>query len=244
LLIIADGASSKLRAYLRPNDHLEYSGAVLRGGLSRFNDKLPTPIHKDWGFALSGDGVSCFVSPVDDQSLVWAVGHLEDEQVPAIDRDSVDDAKAVILRARALGTRFSEPFKTIVDHTDLTTIMCLNAKDKMPFKHDKILPTIAAVFIGDSNHALSPFAGYGANLALCDGWDLAERLTMAGAAERGSSLAEAVAAYDAISVPRAVRIVRGSRARLKMGHGAGWKLWLFCIILAFGRFVSWVWRRE
>lgn len=235
LLIIADGASSKLRAHLRPHDQLEYTGAVLRGGLSRFSDALPAPIRRDWGFVLSGDGVSCFVSPVDDKSLVWAVGHLERDQVPTMNRDSVDDAKAVISRARQLGARFQEPFQTIVDHTDLSTTLCLNARDKMPFQHDEMLPTLAAVFIGDSNHALSPFAGYGANLALRDGWDLAEQLTAR------TSLAEAIAAYDAVSVPRAVKLVKGSRARVKMGHATGWRLWLFCVMLAVGRFMSWVW---
>lgn len=240
LLVVADGASSKLRSQLRPDDRLEYTGAILRGGLSRFEDQLPAPFSKDWGFALSGDGVSLFVSPVDDKSVVWALGHLEQEPSLTITRDSpTEDAKSVIARARELGTRFQEPFSTMVDHTDLDTIMHLNARDKIPFKHDNLC-RMAAVFIGDSNHALSPFAGYGANLALQDGWDLAERLLCG---PSSTSLADAVAAYDAVSVPRAAKIVKGSRARLKMGHSTGWRLWLFCLMLAVGRLVGLVLRR-
>lgn len=233
LLIAADGASSKLRTYLRPDDTLEYTGAVLRGGLSRFEEALPEPLCRDWGFMLSGTGVSCFFSPVDDHSVVWALGHLESDQVPALDSSSAVAIQAVMDQSLHLGSAFQEPFRTIVACTDPQTTMCLNAKDKMPFHHDASnLSAMPVVFIGDSNHALSPFAGYGANLALCDGWDLAEQLC------RGGSLQEAVAAYDDESVPRATRVVQGARKRLKMGHSTGWRYWIFCFMLLVARLVS------
>ncbi|KAM0424263.1 hypothetical protein ACHAPT_010635, partial [Fusarium lateritium] len=49
LLIAADGASSKLRSFLRPSDNLNFAGAILRGGISRFEHDPPTPVDKDWG---------------------------------------------------------------------------------------------------------------------------------------------------------------------------------------------------
>lgn len=233
LLVAADGASSKLRSFFRPNDTLEYAGAILRGGLSRFEGPLPEPFHKDWGFVLSGTGVSCFLSPVDEHSVVWAVGNLESEQVPALDRSSAVDVQSVIDQSMVLGSQFQEPFKTIAARTDPKTVMCLNARDKMPFRHDAAdLAGMPVVFIGDSNHALSPFAGYGANLALCDGWDLADRLC------QGASFNEAVAAYDDVSVPRAARIVKSSRKRLTMGHSTGWRYWLFLFMMLVARLVS------
>jgi hypothetical protein len=159
--------------------------------------------------------------------------------MPHFDRTSETEAKGVIHYAKKLGQRFQPPFDTILENTDLSTVMCLNACDKLPFAHDE-LATIPAVFIGDSNHALTPFAGYGANLALADGWDLAEQLCR----KDVESLAAAVAAYDAVSVPRALKLVKGSRMRLKTGHSTGWRLWVFLAMLAFGKFVGMVMGRR
>ncbi|PNY23085.1 Uncharacterized protein TCAP_06966 [Tolypocladium capitatum] len=211
LLVAADGTNSKLRAWLRPHDKLQYTGAVLRGGLSKFDGGIPNPLGQNWGFIMSNTGVSCFVSPVDENTVLWAVGHLERDPVPELDRSSDEDVQAVIARGRELGSHFQEPFQTIASRTDPKTVMCISATDKQPFCHDD-LAAMPVVFIGDSNHALSPFAGFGANLALCDGWDLAEALC------RASSLAEAVAAYDQISEPRARKILEGSHKSLRAGH--------------------------
>lgn len=238
LLIVADGANSKLRSFLRPDDKLQYAGAVLRGGLSRFDGPLPKPLDRDWGFVLSGTGVSCFYSPVDDNSIVWAVGHLEEDESPAFNRESEDEAAAVISRARELGADFAEPFSTVVSQTDHRAVMCINAKDKMPFSHQESINKMPAIFIGDSNHALSPFAGFGANLALADGWELAHQLCS------GRDIAAAVRRYDAVAVPRAARIVKASRAKLRTGHSTGWRLWMFMVMLAVGRFFGMVLRRR
>ena len=232
LLIVADGASSRLRAQLRPGDQLEYAGAVLRGGLSRFEHGLPQQLARDWGFQLSGDGVSCFYSPVDEKSLLWAVGHLESEEAPTLDREDHKAIGQVIEHARRLGTRFHEPFNTVVDHTDPTTILHLNAREKPPFPNKPHMSSIPAIFIGDANHALSPFAGYGANLALADGWDLADVLC------RADDLETAVGWYDDKSVPRAENVLKRSRKMLRMGHSEGLRLWLFWVVLMLGRWLK------
>ncbi|KND93843.1 hypothetical protein TOPH_01927 [Tolypocladium ophioglossoides CBS 100239] len=233
LLVAADGANSKLRAWLRPQDKLQYTGAVLRGGLSRFDGGIPRPLGQDWGFIMSNTDVSCFVSPVDKNTVLWAVGHLERDPVPELDRSSDEDVQAVIARGRELGSHFQEPFQTIASRTDPKTVMCISARDKPSFSHDDPA-AIPVVFIGDSNHALSPFAGFGANLALSDGWDLAEQLC------RGSSLVEAVAAYDQISEPRARKILEGSHKSLRAGHSTGWRYWVFWAMLWVGQWISWL----
>jgi len=211
LLIAADGAHSKLRTCLRPEDTLEFAGAILRGGISRFDGPAPAPVNRDWGFMLSGTGVSCFFSPVDQNSLVWGVGHLEEDQVPRLDLNDEEMVQQVAERALELGKGLQEPFGTIVTHTDPKTVFALNAHDKKPFRHEE-LDIIPAIFIGDSNHAVSPFAGFGANLALCDGWDLANQLC------DGQSIDESAIAYDGIAVPRALAILQRSRERLISGH--------------------------
>ncbi|KAI6766164.1 hypothetical protein HG530_007234 [Fusarium avenaceum] len=211
ILIAADGAHSKLREYLRPHDKLEFAGAILRGGISRFQGPPPAPVDKDWGFMLSGTGVSCFFSPVDKHSIVWGVGTLETEQIPNLDANDDKAIQEVIECGLRLGDRLHEPFNTIVGNTDPKTVFSMNAHDKMPFFHNDRIKT-GVVFIGDSNHAVSPFAGYGANLALSDAWDLAEQFC------HSSSIENAVAAYDELSVPRARKVLEGSRERLKIGH--------------------------
>lgn len=55
LLKLADRANSRLRFYLRPDDKLKGSGALLQGGVARFGGLLPKALGRDWGFALSGD---------------------------------------------------------------------------------------------------------------------------------------------------------------------------------------------
>ncbi|UNI24881.1 hypothetical protein JDV02_010600 [Purpureocillium takamizusanense] len=235
LLVAADGASSKLRACLRPEDRLEYTGATLRGGLSEMKEGLPAPINKDWGFVVGGDGVVGFVSPVDEHTVMWAVGNHEREPLPQLDRTSYQDVQAVISRGGQLSSELKEPFQTIVSQTDPDTVMYISAHDKMPFRHDQdAIEDLPVIFIGDSNHALSPFAGSGANLALCDAWDLAAQLCL------GGSLSEAVAAYDELSEPRARKIIEASRRSMRARKNTGWRYSLFSYMLWVGSCVRWM----
>src|SRR5690606_37854156 len=116
-----------------------------------------------------GRGVALFASPVDDKSVIWSLSKLETEERAALDKGSKEQKQAVLDECRALSEVFAEPFSSFVDNTDLDTVFSMPARDKQPFPHDNLGPII---FIGDSNHAVSPFAGYGASLAMKDGWDL------------------------------------------------------------------------
>lgn len=232
LLIAADGANSKLRQSLRPYDTLCNGGAVLRGGVARFEEDLPQPPGEDWGFVVSRTGVSAFFSPVDKHRIFWAVGQNEDE-VGKLDRGSSTQLQAVIEQSLDLGSHIAEPFRSIVKRTDPETALLLNSRDKLPFAHYNICE-VPVVFIGDSNHALSAFAGIGGNLALVDGWDLANQIC------KHSSLQNAVQAYDNLSVPRATRDVKRSRRFVKVAHDTGWRYYLFWCMLFVGKFMRWV----
>ncbi|KAL7954082.1 hypothetical protein V8C34DRAFT_295418 [Trichoderma compactum] len=232
LLIAADGASSKLRQSLRPDDRLVSNGAVLRGGIATFKESLPQPLSEDWGFVVSRTGVSAFFSPVDNHRIFWTIGQNENE-VSRLDRGSVAQAQAVIDKSLELGSHIPEPFSSIVKRTDPKTVLLLNSRDKMPFYHNDVTK-MPAIFLGDSNHALSPFAGTGGNLALADGWDLANQIC------GQSSLKDAVEAYDELSVARATRFIKRSRQLIEAAHDTGLRYYLFWCMLFVGKFVRWV----
>ncbi|KAI0448965.1 putative monooxygenase [Xylaria acuta] len=221
ILVAADGASSKIRACLRPDDNLQFAGSVQLAGIARFESATPSPLDTNWGGVLTGTGASCFFSRVDQHSLVWALSTLEAAPRPKHDNRDPQQAQDILRQVRELGKDIAEPFKTILDATDPSTTLVLNAMDKQPFPHD--MKAGPVVFIGDSNHAVSPFAGNGANLALKDGWDLAEQLC------QSSDLDGAVATYDKRSLPRAVATLKSSHWRIKVGHATGLQYWMYRI---------------
>ena len=81
------------------------------------------------------------------------------------------------------------------------------------------------VFIGDSNHAVSPFAGNGANMALMDGIDLATELCQA------ENLYAARASFDKRSMARSTRTVKSSHMVITIAHSSGWWLWFYKLFL-------------
>ncbi|CAI4212071.1 unnamed protein product [Parascedosporium putredinis] len=206
LLLCADGANSKLRASLRPDDKLQYCGAVQLGGLARFEDGLPEPVGENWGMTTSGTG-----------------------RAPITDRSSEEERRAVVEEGAKLGSMFSEPFPSIMRATDVDTVFAMPARDKQPFPHD--LKGGPVVFLGDANHAVSPFAGYGASLALKDGWDLAEQICKA------STLAQALQHYDKISIPRAQKSLDTAHGRIRDFHSTGIRFYFVKFMMTLAGFM-------
>lgn len=229
LLVAADGAHSKIRAALRPDDILSYAGAVQMGGVAKFHNGIPSPVDKSWGMVITGQGVGLFASIVDDTSVVWALSRNEAEARP---KAAPDEGPELLNEASEIGSMIKGPFPELLDATDPSTVFTLASWDKEPFRHDDALRGV--VFIGDSNHAVSPFAGNGANLALKDGWDLAAQLC------HGRSLDDAVSAYDELAVPRAVKTLKTSHQRIGMAHCSGLWFMLFRFSFGVGRWFMWL----
>ena len=233
LLIAADGSGSKLRAQLRPDDRLVSRGAVLLSGTANFGeDAPPAPVNRDWGIIPSGTGVSCFSSPVDPHSALWSLSYLSPTPATVAKSPvSPEDAKEILDKARELSAQFPPLLGKLLDHTDPATLMRINLQDKKPFAHPAAPGYPGVIFIGDANHAVSPYAGNGANMALCDGWDLAEKL---GAA---STLGEGIRAYDALVVPRANRVLKFSHFNIRVAHAGAWGLWCYMLLFRFMKLV-------
>ncbi|KAH8658426.1 putative monooxygenase [Xylariales sp. PMI_506] len=220
-LIVADGADSRLVASLRPDKaKMEYIGANQIGGISRLSQGLPLPLEAidTGGMQMSdGENICCIYTPLDNHTVHWAVSRVGPERQQKL--GSFTDAEFAALKAEALetGSMFAEPFRTIVEATDPATAFILPAKERQPFAHEASQPGIA--FIGDANHVLSLFNLKGADMALADGWDLAEQIC------KGASLDAAITAYDSISIPRVQGAMSFTHERIRFGHSTGalWK---------------------
>ncbi|RYP65887.1 hypothetical protein DL771_008071 [Monosporascus sp. 5C6A] len=210
LLIVADGANSKMRTSLRPDDTLQYTGLMMMGGVAEFpGGAVPEHIKDKWGMVLTDQGVSCFLSPTSNLGFHWGLSWREQSPRAPPAAWSVEGTQSLKSEAVRRGHVIAEPFATIVELTDPSTMFIMAGMDKQPFSHQHLR---GIVFIGDSNHAFSPLAGNGANVALKDGYDLAEQLCKA------SSMDDAISQYDSESVPRALRTLDRSHERIASAH--------------------------
>lgn len=238
ILVVADGASSKIRAQIRPDDKLQFTGVVCISGTSIYPDgQIPSPVDADWGGVLGGGGIGLFVSPIDQNRALWNISYYNDAPRESLRYPLSDDqVESILQEAIDLGQHFHEPYQSMVRATDPSTLMILNAMDKQPFAH-KDCPGVgnsSIIFIGDANHAVSPFAGNGANMALMDGWDLAGQLI------KGETMASAVEKYDGQSIPRSTATVKQSHWSISMFHATGLKLFFYRLMLrVLGMYLRW-----
>lgn len=236
-MVVADGANSKLRDCVRPNDRLNFAGPVSISAVSQFSGPPPEPVSRDWDIIPSGQGVALFAAPMDEQSGNWSLSYMAD--VPRMEQRqplSPELSTRLLQEAKERGAVFKEPFQTLVEHSDIATLMVFNAMDKHPFAHGAAngVPD-GIIFIGDSNHAVSPFSGKGANLALKDGYDLAECLCT------HKSLEKAVEVYDKRSMPRASKALRTSHVSIAIVHSSGltWAFYHSLLLLLAGIMSFW-----
>lgn len=225
ILIAADGARSKIRSTFRPNDTLNYAGAVQWGGIANFPEGIPAPLNNAWGLVVTGKGNSLFCSRIGETTVVWGLSKMEQKKMGRGNLTAAD-RQALIAESRKHCKEIHEPFASLLNATDPATVFSIPAMDKLPFSHEGIMS--GAIFIGDSNHAVSPFAGNGANLALQDGLNLAELL------HSSDSLQSAVAAYDLAAVSRAQKTLKSSHWRIFLAHITGVKYYLFKSLLRMG----------
>ncbi|KAF2470134.1 FAD/NAD(P)-binding domain-containing protein, partial [Lindgomyces ingoldianus] len=232
LLIDASGSSSKPRTLLRPTDTLQFAGPVVIAGTCPLSTSPSTSSH-DYGMILPGTGHCLFIAPINSTGLGWALSWKQGDPVtPKKQPLEVDEVVALLEEARQKGVpAFGPRFAQMLDQTQKGSVMMFNAMDKPGFAHTSdptyitspspALQSLAGkvVFLGDANHAVSPFAGNGANLAIMDGWAFAEALVQSTDAE------EALKRYDGVAVRKAEKVVRMSHFVIRVAHSGGWALW-------------------
>ncbi|CAF0965297.1 unnamed protein product [Adineta ricciae] len=219
LLIVADGSNSVIRRALRPEHTLNFIGVTSILARTHALDKLPAPLEQTYGGAIGGDGHFAFVASSDQTSALWSVSYLCDTPREAKSAGTMNDDEidAVLAEARERTKVFSEPIHTLVNETLRSSVTIFNAKDIVPFRNHG-----SVIFIGDAQHAMSPFAGNGANMAIMDGYQLADQLIHA------KDLNTAVRLYDDLSIPRSKRAIDISHRSITIGHSQGlWKyMWV------------------
>jgi 2-polyprenyl-6-methoxyphenol hydroxylase-like FAD-dependent oxidoreductase len=227
LLIVADGSNSAIRKILRPEHQLHFAGACAIAGRTHHLDKLPSPLDRTWGGAIGGDGHFLFVAPSDQTTALWSISYLSSTPRQTKSPGTINDEEIdqILDEVKERTKVFNEPTQTLLKETLRSSISVFNAYDLTPFRNDG-----SVIFIGDAQHAMSPFAGNGANMAMMDGYQLAEQLIYS------KDLNEAIQSYDNLSIPRSTKAIYMSHKSISMGHSQGiWKFFWVNIL----RMMSW-----
>jgi 2-polyprenyl-6-methoxyphenol hydroxylase-like FAD-dependent oxidoreductase len=212
LLIAADGANSAIRRLIRPEHQLHFTGAVSLTGRTHALDKFPSPLDKTFGGAIGGDGHFLFVASSDRTSALWGVSYLSPTPRQAKSPGTMTDEEIdeILEEAKQRTKVFSEPLPTLLKATLRSTVAIFNANDLKPFRNHG-----SVIFIGDAQHAMSPFAGNGANMAIMDGYQLADKLI------NSKDLNTAIKSYDDLSIPRSKTAIKMSHRSISAGHSQG-----------------------
>lgn len=158
LLIVADGASSRLRACLRPDDPLRYAGVTALCGHATFaaRAEVPRELWEGSGVVLGGDGHGCVVFPLNEEgTFVWFLTRKEAEPREAGQRghDAATQQAVLCEEARREGAVFGAAFEALLEATEPGSFKVFNAKDKPPIRHTHVQDQ-PVVYIGDANHAM------------------------------------------------------------------------------------------
>jgi 2-polyprenyl-6-methoxyphenol hydroxylase-like FAD-dependent oxidoreductase len=229
LVIAADGASSKVRHSLVPADVATFNSAYGIGGEARFGSAgLPELLQRYHLMASDGCGHGMFLAALDGERANWFVSERRQQEPSHAGRSQQE----IMQEAMAMAQRFAEPVPTLFAHTAADSVGPMNCKDKKPTRNASLSST-RIILIGDAAHAISPFAGNGANMALMDGEDLA--LLMLGA--QTADLPAVITRYDQLSVPRNERALSFSHRTIASVHSTGLSFALTSLTLRVMGFV-------
>ncbi|MBB5957859.1 2-polyprenyl-6-methoxyphenol hydroxylase-like FAD-dependent oxidoreductase [Saccharothrix tamanrassetensis] len=197
LVVAADGIRSRLRAALFPA-HPEPVYAGTTAWRSVTGPRFP----KDLEISQTlGPGSEFGVLPLGDGRVCWYAATV----APAGGR-SPDELGEV----RDLVGDWHHPIPALLDATPAGTVL----------RHDihelgAPLPTYVrgrVALLGDAAHAMTPYLGQGACMAIEDG------VVLAAACARGNTVAEALADYDRARRPRTQAVAKASRLAGRLGH--------------------------
>lgn len=226
LLIVADGANSSIRRYLFPDEKLEYAGCVAYTAATIYPDGLPKEVADGVLFGMSGQGHAVLLAPVDETKMLFSVSYKSDKKIEheyrgdrkPLTEEELDNFRTIAFKYTE-GYGYQSELNSFITNADPKTIRVINAQDMKPHANSTTTnPQI--ILIGDAAHAVSPFAGNGANMAIMDGFELAEQLLNG---KHGRDLKAAVMLYDKNSIVRCNRTRNMSHFNISVLHSKGFK---------------------
>ncbi|KAK9864789.1 hypothetical protein WJX84_005645 [Apatococcus fuscideae] len=246
LLVVADGASSKLRAALLPQEVNRYAGISMMFGRTGRLKQVPPELLRGQHLLLGKTSTSLFMATVDKNTVSWGLSsRMPHSQAAELSNRLKDPAAAQEFMDKEvpkLADGFSEPLHSMIRETPASSLAALPAMDRPPHAvHGN-----GIVYIGDAWHPMSPFSGSGANMALLDAWDLAQQLVNGG----HSNAQAAISQFAAEAAPRSLGAINSSRRVIAVAHSDGLFKFMFVLMLRIMGFLTslgstapyWVWR--
>lgn len=174
---------------------------------------------------MSGEGHTVLIAPVDETKLSFSVSYKSDKKIEQeyrgdrkpLTHEELENFRSVAFKYTQ-GYSYQSQLEALITNADPKTIRVINAQDMKPHVNSKANPQI--ILIGDAAHAVSPFAGNGANMAIMDGFELAEQLLNV---KHGKDLMAAVRMYDKHSIARCNRTRGMSHFNISVLHSKGLK---------------------
>jgi salicylate hydroxylase len=238
VLVAADGGGSRVRRQFLPNARRIDTGIVAIAGKIMLSDdtrrQIAPKLLDGMAMVSARGGKSFFVATqeprgashdgiggndaADDAGghfdntqsyLMWALGARPGELGLGVE-DDVLDGEALRGRALQAISDWDEAFRTLLRLADAATINTIRIRTSEP-----VAPwdTGRVTLLGDAIHAMTPYRGIGANVALKDAMLLRDALVAACAGER--SLHDTIAGYEAEMRRYGFAAVRGSLEALR-----------------------------
>jgi 2-polyprenyl-6-methoxyphenol hydroxylase-like FAD-dependent oxidoreductase len=241
ILVAADGAGSRVRRQFLPDAPLIDTGVVGIGGkvfLDEMRDRIAPRLRDGMCLVAGRDGVCLFVAMQEVSDAVGAIGSNEPDSIQSdavfentrsyvmwgvgtmrerlgVAADEHDPARLANIAARAVAG-WAPEFRTLVALADPTTL------SQFPIRTSTVVgpwPTGRVTLIGDAIHAMTPYRGIGANMALEDAVRL-KRAIVAGA-RRERDLFAAIGGYESEMRDYGFRAARNSLRAMRQSVDAG-----------------------
>jgi 2-polyprenyl-6-methoxyphenol hydroxylase-like FAD-dependent oxidoreductase len=241
ILVAADGAGSRVRRQFLPDAPLIDTGVVGIGGkvfLDQMHDRVAPQLRDGMCLVAGRDGVCLFVAMQEVNDAVGAIGLNEIDSVQSgavfentrsyvmwglgatrarlgIPTDEHDPARLAEIAARAVAG-WAPEFRTLVALADPTTL------SQFAIRTSTVVgpwPTGRVTLIGDAIHAMTPYRGIGANMALEDAVRLKRAIVAGARGER--DLFASVTAYESEMRDYGFRAARNSLKAMRQSVDAG-----------------------
>ncbi|RYD98676.1 MAG: FAD-dependent monooxygenase [Sphingobacteriales bacterium] len=213
LVIAADGANSKLRAYLTPIPAI-YSGiTIVEGNIYQAAKNAP----RLWALAKGGKVFalgkeqSLILSTKGDGSLSFYTGTKVPENWAAQSGINFSDKAQVFDWFKTEFSAWEECWQELFHSNEIGLV----PRPQYHFPPDQSWPTSPNLtLLGDAAHRMPPYAGEGVNMAMQDALELAECLS----SNDFTGMQEAIAQYEQQMLQRAARVTQHTLDNTALMH--------------------------